>query len=305
MRRCRIESMGMSLPASHFPKWGSLKHATSAGRQCLENSRYNPEDVRVLINTGVHRDQHVCEPAIACYIQRELDINVEFQGRRTLAFDLLNGGCGMLNAAHVVRSLMLSNQIQVGMVVSSEANNDKNPDPEYTYPSSGAALLLDISPRNHTGFGEFVFHSHEEYSGLYTSVVSLKEKNGRIRIKRAAQLEDAYLSTARPLVDELLKKEGLSRDDIDLVVPAQISENFVRSLPETIGVSPDKVCDYTNEISDTLSTSTFLALHRLLESGRASRSKRILLLSFGSGVTVGATIYHLPGDGHALPAGEA
>ncbi|MBW2418380.1 MAG: hypothetical protein JRH19_07525, partial [Deltaproteobacteria bacterium] len=98
---------------------------------------------------------------------------------------------------------------------------------------------------------------------------------------------------------------GLSRDDIDLVVPAQISENFVRSLPDMIGFSPDKVCDYTSEISDTLSTSTFLALHRLLESGRASRSKKILLLSFGSGVTVGAATYHLPGDGHAFPAGEA
>ena len=304
MRRCRIESMGTSLPASRFPRWGSLKHATNAGRQCLKNSRYNPEDVRVLINTGVHRDQHVCEPAIACYVQRELDINIEFQGRRTLAFDLLNGGCGMLNAAHVVQSLMLSNEIQVGLVVSSEANSDKEPDPEYTYPASGAALLLDISPRDHTGFGEFVFHSHEEHSGLYTSVVSLGEKNGRIRIKRAAELEDVYLACARPLVDELLEKEGLSRDDIDLIVPAQISAGFVQRLPDMIGFSPDKVCDYTSEMADTLSTSTFLALHRLLESGRAFESKTLLLLSFGSGVTVGAATYHLPGEGQIPPAGK-
>ncbi len=199
----------------------------------------------------------------------------------------------MLNAAHVVQSLMLSGEIQVGLVVSSEVNNDKKPDPEYTYPASGAALLLDISPRDHTGFGEFVFHTHEEYSGLYTSVVSLKEKRGRIRIKRAAELEDAYLSSARPLVDELLEKEGLSRDDIDLVVPAQISADFLRRLPDMIGFPTDKICDYTSEMSDTLSTSTFLALHRTLELGRASQSKKILLLSFGSGVTLGAAIYHL------------
>ncbi|MBW2713573.1 MAG: hypothetical protein JRC77_07455 [Deltaproteobacteria bacterium] len=294
MRRCRIESMGVSLPVRHFPRWGSLKHAVSAGRQCLKNSQYNPEDVRVLINTGVHRDQHVCEPANACYIQRELDINIEFQGRRTLAFDLLNGGCGMLNAAHVVQSLMLSNETQVGLVVSSEANSDKKPDPEYTYPDSGAALLLDISPRDHIGFGQFVFHSHEEHSELYTSVVSLKEKRGRIRIKRAAELEDAYLSCARPVVDELLEKEGLSRDDIDLIVPAQISADFVRRLPGMIQFSPDKICDYTSEMSDTLSTSTFLTLHRLLESGRAPQGKKILLLSFGSGITVGAATYDLP-----------
>ena len=83
MRRCRIESLGVSPPRGGRPRWGSLKHAVVAGRSCLADSRYRRADVRVLINAGVHRDGHVCEPAIAAYIQHGLGINIEFQGRRT------------------------------------------------------------------------------------------------------------------------------------------------------------------------------------------------------------------------------
>ena len=87
-------------------RWGSVHHAVEAGRRCLDESQYRPADVGVLINAGVHRDGHICEPAIAAYIQHRLGINVEFQGRRTLSFDLLNGGCGMLNAAQVAIALL-------------------------------------------------------------------------------------------------------------------------------------------------------------------------------------------------------
>jgi hypothetical protein len=139
MRRCRIESLAVSPPRKTFFKWGSLKHAVCGGTPVPGAVHLQPERRGVLINSGVHRDGHVCEPAIAAYVQHRLGINVEFQGRRTLSFDLLNGGCGMLNAAQVVCALVESGEPQVGMVVSSEANADADPDPSYPFPTSGAA----------------------------------------------------------------------------------------------------------------------------------------------------------------------
>jgi len=290
-RRCRLESLGVSPPRGGLFRWGSVRHAIEAGKRCLAASHYHPSDVGVLINAGVHRDGHTCEPAIACYIQHGLDINVEFQGRRTLAFDLMNGGCGMLNAAQVVSALLLSGDAQVGLVVASEANGDRSPDPAYTYPPSGAAALLDLAPRKDQGFGAFVFHTHEEHAGLYTSVVSLAQARGRIRIERQAGLEDAWLSCAAAVVDEALQREGLRREEIDLVVPSQISAGFLARLPEKIGFAKEKVADDSSELADTLTTSVFLALSRARESGRLPEGKRALLLAFGSGITVGAATY--------------
>jgi 3-oxoacyl-[acyl-carrier-protein] synthase-3 len=291
MRRCRIESLAASPPRRGLFRWGSLKHALTAGHRCLHKTRYHPQDVQLLVNSGIHRDEHTCEPAIAAYIQHGLGINVEFQGRRTLAFDLLNGACGMLNAAHVVSALLQAGDVRVGMVVSSEANGDADPDPAYTWPASGAAAILDVSPCAGVGFGAFAFETREGQAGLFSSVVSLAVKHGRIRVHRAPELEDAWLDAAPAAVEAVLAADQLSRSEIDVVVPAQISAGFLQRLPERIGVPREKVLDLTTKLPDTHSTSTFLALHDLMASGKATSGTRALLLSFGSGITVGAASY--------------
>lgn len=292
MSRCRIESLGVSPPRRTF-LWrkGALSHAVTAGRACLGASRYAPNDVQLLVNAGVHRDDHVCEPAIAAYIQHRLGINVEFQGRRTLSFDLLNGACGMLNGMHVVASLLKAGEIEAGLVVSSEANTDRRPDPSYPYPASGAAALLDLSPDDEVGFGAFAFQTDERHAGAFTSTVSLATKRGRLILERGQGLEDAYLAGAEAAVEEVLARDGLRREELDLVVPAQISAGFLARLPGVLGVARERVLDLSATLADTHSTSFLLALERAQAAGRLPRGTRALLLTFGSGVTVGAATY--------------
>jgi 3-oxoacyl-[acyl-carrier-protein] synthase III len=291
MRHCRIESLGISLPRRYFRRWGSIRHAVEAGRQCLKASRHRKADVGLLINAGVHRDQHICEPAMAVFIQHRLGINIEFQNRSTMAFDLLNGGCGMLDAAQAVTVLLQTGEIEAGLVVASEANSDRHPEPSFVYPASGAALLLDISPWRGRGFGEFTFHTREEYADWYTSQVSLVEKRGRIVLKRRAELEDIYLSMVGAVVEDVLTRDYLNREEIDFVVPAQISADFLKRLPAAIGFSGDKVVNLSDRLPDTLSTSLFLALKRTMADRRPIPGQKALLLAFGSGITVAAATY--------------
>lgn len=291
MRHCRIESLGVSLPRRHFRRWGSIRHAVEAGRQCLKASRHRKADIGLLINAGVHRDHHICEPAMAVFIQHRLDINIEFQNRSTLAFDLQNGGCGMLDAAQTVTALLQTGEIEAGLVVASEANPDRHPDPRFAYPASGAALLLDLSPWRGRGFGEFAFHTWDDYADLYTSLVSLAEKRGRIVIHRRAELEDIYLSMAGAVVEDVLTRDCLRREEIDFVVPAQISAGFLARLPAVIGFPGNKVINLSERLPDTLSTSLFLALKLAMVDHRPVSGQKVLLLACGSGVTVAAATY--------------
>jgi len=291
MLRCRLESLGVSLPREGLVRWGSLYHAVRAGNECFARSHYRRSDIQVLINSGVHRDGHVCEPAIASHVLRALDINVDFRGARTLGFDLLNGGCGMLNAAHVMATMMQAGEVRVGMLVSSEANTDQHPDPAFPYPASGAAALVDISPFPHRGFGAFAFRTHDEHAELYSSVVSLAERNGRLVLRRRAELEDLYLAAAGEVVEELLARDELRRDQIECVIPAQLSPSFVARLGGAIGLPGERVVDLTAELPDTLSTSVFLALHEARRARRVRTGQRALLMAFGSGITVGAATY--------------
>lgn len=291
--RVRIASAGVSLPGWWQRRKGSVAHAVTAGRRCLAASQRRPSDVGVLVSAGVYRDGHVAEPAIAAYIQHRLGINVEFQGRPTLSFDLLNGGCGMLNAAQVVGAMLQSGRIEAGMVVAGEANSDRRPDAASKVPRSGAALLLELPSKDDTGagFGAFAFRTHEEDAGLFTAVVSLAVPRGRLLVRRQARLEEAWLSHAAATVDEALAKEHLARDQVDLVVPAQISAGFLARLPAAIGIPAGKVVDFTAKLPDTGSTSVVLAWHAMVARRRPAAGTRVLLLTFGSGLTVGAALY--------------
>jgi len=291
VRHGRIESLGVSLPKRRLFGWGSQRHAVEAGKRCLAASRYRPSDVRVLVNAGVYRDGHVCEPAIACYVQHALGINVDFHGRRTLSFDLLNGSVGLLSAAHVVSAQMLAGAVAVGMVVAGEANSDRRPDAESTIPASGAAMLLDLSPTSGTGFGAFAFDTREERADLYTSVVSLKEPHGKLLIRRRAELEEAFLAGAAAAAKAVLERDGLSPGDVDLVVPSQVSASFLARLPGALGVPREKVADYASVLPDTPTTSAFLAFDRARAEGALGPGRTALLLACGSGVTVGAATY--------------
>jgi 3-oxoacyl-[acyl-carrier-protein] synthase-3 len=245
-----------------------------------------------MINCGVYRDDHVCEPAIAAYIAHGLDLNIEFQGRRTTAFDLLNGGCGMLNALQVADALLRSGEAQVAMVVASEIDSDRRPDPAFSYPPSGAAVLLDCTPRQGVGFGAFAFDTDEQQADRFRAVVSLRQKRGRLSLQRDPGLDELYLAGLGRAVEAVLARDGLRRDQIDVVVPPQISQRFIAGLPAAIGIGAERIVDLSGQLPDTLTTSTLLTLQRVLGGERCAPGTTALLLACGSGVTAGAAVYH-------------
>jgi len=291
--RARIESIGVSPPGNGLHRGGSLAHATRAGKACLEASCYAPHDVEVLINAGVHRDRHYAEPAFACFIQKEIGVNVEFQGRQTLAFDLLNGGCGLLNAMHVLATMLQTGAHRIGMAIASEINTDRKPEPSAAIIPSGAAALIDVSPYATRGFGRFVFETFDQHSELYGSHVSLAQKHGRLFMRKQEALETIYLELVPQVWRRLLGEEGLAPKAIDLVIPSQISAGFLQRLPDVLGLPRERVLDLSAELGDTLSTSVLLALEQARRSGRIDTGARVVLLTVGSGITVGAATYQL------------
>lgn len=291
MRRSRIVSVGASLPGKRFFRNGSLHHAVRAGREALKRSSYGPSDVELFINAGVHRDQHYAEPAFACFIQKSLGINVDFQARQTMSFDLLNGACGVLSALDVADCLIRAGDAEVAMVVASEANTDRHPVPEYVAPRSGAAILVDTAPEPDVGFVGFAFQSFPEHADLYESVVDLSVAEGRLRIKRAPDFERVALDLVGPVVATLLDQEGFEPARIDLVLPSQLSPNFVGALGRVLDIGQERIIDLTDRFADPHSTAPLLALHEAERLGRTGRGTRALFVTVGAGLTVGAALY--------------
>jgi len=290
--KCRIESLGSSLPFGGLDN-GSVKHAVTAAQACLGFSSHPLSDIDYLINTGVYRDQHISEPAMAAFIQNELNLNTDLSGKRTFSFDLINGASGMLSGINVIISAINSGAARVGLVVSSESNPDDNPDPGYTYQPSGSAMMIDLSPDPGKGFGSFLFKTFDQYSDLYQGIVSYREKGGKGYITKKDGLEKAYLGCSALVFADLLRTEGLSAQQIDLVFPTQVSDNFMNKLPQTLGIAKNKVINILQVIkSDTLTTSPFIAFDYAVKNKLIKPGMKVMFLTVGSGVTVGGALYN-------------
>ena len=98
---------------------------------------------------------------------------------------------------------------------------------------------------------------------------------------------------ARPrveaLLEELFAETGLTKSDIDLVVPHQMSGPGLRAF-ERHGFRPDQVVNIIGQYGNCIAASMPMALHHAVTSGRLQRGQRLLMVGTGAGLSVAGAI---------------
>ncbi|NJD91210.1 MAG: 3-oxoacyl-ACP synthase III [Geobacter sp.] len=101
------------------PGYPLSRGAAAAGKKALDAAGVRPEDIGVLIYTGVCREQF--EPATACRVAANLGI-----GGNAAIFDISNACLGVLNGILEVANRIELGQIRAGLVVSCESAREIN-----------------------------------------------------------------------------------------------------------------------------------------------------------------------------------
>jgi len=91
-------------------------------------------------------------------------------------------------------------------------------------------------------------------------------------------------------LDDVLDEAGVTRDQLDVIVPHQASSLGLRFLRERLGMRPDTVVDILAERGNQVSASLPTALASAVESGRLRRGQLCLLLGTGAGLLFGAAV---------------
>src|SRR5271166_5548979 len=126
----------------------ALHLAVAAAKTCLQRAGREPDDVDLLINTGIYRDKNLAEPALAALIQEDIGANPEDphdDAHGTFSFDISNGTCGVLTALQIVDGFLRSHTINCALVVASDANPGRGMSEHFPFSPVGAALLCDWS----------------------------------------------------------------------------------------------------------------------------------------------------------------
>jgi 3-oxoacyl-[acyl-carrier-protein] synthase-3 len=88
----------------------------------------------------------------------------------------------------------------------------------------------------------------------------------------------------------VLAKNGLTPQDIDLLVSHQANRRIITSAADRLGVPPDRVVINIERFGNTTAATIPLALNDAIEDGRLTKGKLVLLTSVGAGFTVGAVL---------------
>jgi 3-oxoacyl-[acyl-carrier-protein] synthase III len=276
----------------------------AAARTCLAHAGRQASEIDMLINTGVYREDHMGEPALAALVQEDIGANLgqpPIGGHGTFSFDIANGTCGVISAIKLQAGLLRSGVIKLGLIVASDVDpHPKESGSALIQPTGGAVLLgWDDSI---AGFTDFHSETFPEYEGMLVSGLMWRPRRGLRAQSGAAgrsQLvireQPGYQARCADCAEEatwrFLDRLGMSMDEIDLFVPAPATPEFLDSLRVRLGVPGDRVSFTAEDMAGAYTAGTIAALEVAIKSGRLAEARNTLLLAVGAGITVALALY--------------
>jgi len=91
-------------------------------------------------------------------------------------------------------------------------------------------------------------------------------------------------------VKEALAANGLTLEDIDLLIPHQANLRITQAVQKSLGLPDEKVVSNIQKYGNTTAASIPIALHEAVEEGRVKDGDLVCITAFGSGFTWGSAL---------------
>ena len=126
-------------------------------------------------------------------------------------------------------------------------------------------------------------------SAIPASDDTIEEKMHFIRMS-GNELFKIAVRRMQQATEECLAKANLSVDDISMVIPHQANIRIIDSLQSALGVPREKVFMNIASFGNTGAASVPLALDEYIRQGTVRAGDKLLLVSFGGGISWAAAI---------------
>ena len=250
--------------------------AYEAAKAALKNAEISAEEIDMILVATVTPDQSF--PSVACMIQEKLG------AMKAAAMDVSAACAGfmyaMITAQQFIQSGAYKHVLIVGVEKLSKVTNWEDRNTAVLFgDGAGAAVLGPVSD----GKGVLSFELGADGTGgkHLLQEGDFIHMNGREVFKFAVrQMGESSLG--------VLDKAGLTKEDVDLLVPHQANIRIMEASRERLGLPLEKMTKTVHKYGNTSSASIPMALVEEMEAGRIKDNDLIVMVGFGGGLTWGA-----------------
>jgi 3-oxoacyl-[acyl-carrier-protein] synthase-3 len=267
---------------------------TQAALKALEMAGTSPVDLDMIVVGTVTPDRQF--PSTACMIQKALHAD------NAAAFDVSAGCSGFLYALTMVDNAIQCGTCRTALVVGVErlsgvTNWRDRGTCVLLADGAGAAVvtsrkdpggILSNHLRSNGKFWELLYSSD---GNSYTPDILQDLDKRPFHLKMDGnRLFKRAIGCMSEIAREALQHNGLTVKDLELVVPHQANIRIIQALATNLHIPMEKVYTNIHRYGNTSSATIPIALDEANREGRLIKDTHVLLVTFGAGLTWGASI---------------
>ena len=284
---------------SQFPEWTSEKivaktgivsrHVVSenetaldladrAAQRLFSKCGIEPSSIDFLILCTQSSEYRL--PSSACLLQNRLGIPT------TAGAVTIDHGCsgfiyGLSLAKGLINGGMAKNVLLITAETYTKYLDPKDKSTRSIFGDGAAATLIDLEADSNIG----AFSFGTDGSGAEKLIV----RNDRLFMD-GPEIFNFTLDIVPKTMEDVLCKNKLTRDEIDLYVFHQANKFMLDTIRKVNGFPKDKFYVNIENTGNTVSCTIPIALKQLEDMGRLQSGMKIMLMGFGVGLSWGATV---------------
>lgn len=267
----------------------------AAARAALESAGLSIKDMDIILTATNTPD--TIFPSTACWIQKGLG------GPLIPAFDVSAGCTGFLYGMILAESLILSGAARRILLLAPEmltrVTNWEDRNTCVLFGDAAGAVVLEES-RDESGMLSFFWGADGNLADLLShpaggsrmpaSEQTLVDRKHFLHMKGNEVFKHAVKRMGEAAL-EALNKAGLSREDVDYLIPHQANIRIIEATGDRVKLPREKVFVNIHKYGNCSVATIPLGIYELHDEGKLHPGKILVLDAFGAGFTWAAVVY--------------
>ncbi len=272
--------------------------AYEASIKALRDANVKPEELTHIIVATFTPDY--CTPTTACVLQDKLGAK-----NCQMAMDVAAGCSGFTYAIDVARGLINvypdAKMLVVGSEVCTSRLNFQDRSTCVLFGDGAGAVVIGSDEKNKKAT---IIDSLLRANGSLGYLLPVGKEGGSAKPYKVGSKVTAdyfinmngpelFKHAVRGMSDmalKILKKNGLTPDDLDLFIPHQANLRIIDAIAKRLSFPREKIYINVDRYGNTSAASVIIALSEAYSKGLINPGYKVLLVAFGAGLTWGSVL---------------